>query len=34
MHLKGTHILKASREAIWKALLDPAVLAKVTPGAK
>ncbi|MGH1363658.1 MAG: CoxG family protein [Calditrichia bacterium] len=34
MHLEGTHTLKASREAVWKALLDPIVLAKVTPGAK
>lgn len=34
MHLEGTHTLKASREVIWKALLDPIILARVTPGAK
>lgn len=34
MHLEGTHTLKASRDTVWKALLDPEVLARVTPGAK
>ncbi len=32
MHLEGTHILNAPPDAVWKMLLDPDVLARVTPG--
>lgn len=32
MHLEGTQILNAPPEAVWKMLLDPEILARVTPG--
>lgn len=32
MHLKGSHSFNASRELIWSMLMDPEVLAKITPG--
>lgn len=31
MHLEGTHSLKASPQEIWKLLMDPEVLARITP---
>jgi uncharacterized protein len=34
MHLEGTHTIKASPQAIWKVILDPETLARVTPGIK
>ncbi len=34
MHLDGTHTLAAPIKAIWDALLDPEILAKITPGVK
>lgn len=34
MHLEGTHTIKASPQAIWKVILDPDILARVTPGIK
>ncbi|HUP18675.1 MAG TPA: carbon monoxide dehydrogenase subunit G [Gemmatimonadota bacterium] len=32
MRLEGEHVFDAPREAVWEALLDPAVLARVLPG--
>jgi hypothetical protein len=32
MQLEGSHTFNAPREAVWKALLDPAVLASCLPG--
>ncbi|MEM6628937.1 MAG: carbon monoxide dehydrogenase subunit G [Bacteroidota bacterium] len=32
MQIEGTHVLSASREAIWALLLNPETLARVTPG--
>jgi len=32
MQLNGTHTLHASREKIWEMLLDPEILARITPG--
>lgn len=32
MHLKGNHTFNASPEQIWKLLMDPEVLARITPG--
>lgn len=32
MHLEGSHILPASSDKIWTMLMDPEILAKVTPG--
>ena len=32
MHLEGTHVLAAPRQEVWNMLLDPEVLARVTPG--
>ncbi|MEM7368068.1 MAG: carbon monoxide dehydrogenase subunit G [Bacteroidota bacterium] len=32
MHLEGSHILPASSSTIWTLLMDPEILAKVTPG--
>lgn len=32
MHLEGTHLLKAPIDMIWEMLLDPVILAKITPG--
>ena len=32
MKLEGTHMLSASREKIWELLLNPEILARVTPG--
>src|SRR5687767_11058716 len=32
MELQGTHQFKAPLDAVWQALLDPAVLSKALPG--
>ena len=32
MQLKGSHIYKASPEKIWSMLMNPEILAKITPG--
>jgi uncharacterized protein len=32
MRLEGTHLFAAPREAVWEALMDPAVLAGALPG--
>jgi len=32
MHLEGTHTLDAPSQLIWQMLMDPDILAKVTPG--
>ncbi|MFN8467932.1 MAG: SRPBCC domain-containing protein [Caldilineaceae bacterium] len=32
MRLEGTHLFAAPREAVWKALMDPAMLAGALPG--
>ena len=32
MNLKGSHVFKISREQLWGYLMDPVVLAKITPG--
>ena len=32
MHLEGSHTLQASSGTIWNLLMDPEILAKVTPG--
>lgn len=34
MKIKGTYELSANRDVIWKMILDPKVLEKVTPGIK
>ena len=34
MHLDGSHTLNAPAEAVWEMIMDPEVLAKVTPGVK
>jgi len=34
MHLEGTHTIHASPQIIWDMLMDPDVLAKVTPSVK
>ena len=34
MHLDGTHTFNAPKELIWEMLLNPEVLAKITPGVK
>ena len=32
MHLSGKHVLNAPASKIWNLLLDPEILAKITPG--
>jgi len=32
MNVKGNHVFKVSRERLWNYLMDPEVLAKITPG--
>ena len=32
MHLEGTHTLDASVQHVWNLLLDPEILARITPG--
>jgi len=32
MDVKGNHVFKVSRERLWNYLMDPEVLAKITPG--
>ena len=34
MHFEGNHILEAPREAVWELLIDPDVLARISPGVK
>ncbi len=34
MHLEGTHLFPADRQALWNLLNDPQVLARITPGVK
>ena len=34
MHLNGTHTFDAPQKLVWDMLLDPDVLAKITPGVK
>ncbi len=34
MHFEGNHILNASRETVWELLIDPDVLARISPGVK
>ncbi len=32
MKIEGSYTINASRELVWRALLDPGVLAKTIPG--
>ena len=34
MHLNGTHTFDAPQDLVWDMLLDPTILAKITPGVK
>jgi carbon monoxide dehydrogenase subunit G len=34
MHFEGNHTLDARREAVWELLIDPDVLARISPGVK
>ena len=34
MHFEGNHILDAPRETVWELLIDPDVLARISPGVK
>ncbi len=34
MHFEGSHVLAMQREELWEILMDPDILARVTPGIK